>query len=207
MRPSKRAVQTDSQDFRALPYRPTFKLTRMAEAPICDPGWKAQAFKDERGNIYERERDGEWERWWLVTLGETARGRVVYKADLKKAVPEEHRDCVDSDRGLSVPRVGNNRARRGRRGARVVSQAPTRQDPRDGEEPVRSGVYSGTSDWRTAVQWARVVYLGSPYSASRPAQEEAREVVWGYPLSRAPGVLVPSRFPHKRLDPRSSAFI
>jgi hypothetical protein len=67
----------------------------MAEAPICDRGWKAQAFKDVSGNIYERERDGEWERWWLVTLGETARGRIVYKADLKKAVPEEHRDCVD----------------------------------------------------------------------------------------------------------------
>lgn len=85
-----------TETLRHLPYRPTFKLTRVRERPYFGHGWKTQAFKDARGNRYERDRDGQWERWSLVLERRRGNaGRVLYAADLKRHEPEEHADCLD----------------------------------------------------------------------------------------------------------------
>ncbi len=85
-----------TERLRSLPYRPTFKLTRLPEDPGFGRGWKSQAFRDERGNRYERDRDGEWERWSLVLERRRGqRGRVLYQADLMKRELDEHGDCLD----------------------------------------------------------------------------------------------------------------
>ena len=78
----------------ALPYRPTFKLTRVDNWSPGEDGWKSQAFKDDRGNEYEREHDGKWERWWLIESRKSDRGKILYKAKFAKSEPESHGDCL-----------------------------------------------------------------------------------------------------------------
>jgi hypothetical protein len=82
---------------RVLPYRPLFKLARAKDEPIerFEGGLTVTTFRDDRGNLYQRERDGQWERWWLVLDRRNPGGLTLYKADLTKAEPDEHGDCED----------------------------------------------------------------------------------------------------------------
>ncbi len=59
-----------------LPYRPTCKLTRIPGTDYNADGWRSRRFRDEEGRIYERDRDGHWERWSLITRTEYEDGTV-----------------------------------------------------------------------------------------------------------------------------------
>jgi hypothetical protein len=53
--------------YRALPYKPTSKLKASDDPPFPDEfGWTAKEFRDDAGDLYERQRDGENERWLAV---------------------------------------------------------------------------------------------------------------------------------------------
>jgi len=95
MRAPKRPKGDFDESVRALLYRPTFKLTPTGDSPDCLKGWRSKTFEDARGNIYERERNGEWERWWLIEERKEPQGRILYAADLKNLEREEHGDCLD----------------------------------------------------------------------------------------------------------------
>jgi hypothetical protein len=92
---------------RPLPYRPTFKLKRTKERPYGMYGFLTVTFEDERGNLYQRERDGEWERWTLILERKTRRGRLLYRADTSKLEPDDHGDCLDriDDFGFAVSAI------------------------------------------------------------------------------------------------------
>jgi hypothetical protein len=70
---------------RALPYRSTFKLARAKDEPsFRSEGWTVALFRDERGNLFQRERDGKWERWSLVLdRRDEKKGLTLHKADLQ----------------------------------------------------------------------------------------------------------------------------
>jgi hypothetical protein len=81
---------------KSLPYRPTFKLARAKDQPSYEAqGWTLTLFRDDRGNLFQRERDGQWERWssMLDRLDED-NGLTLYKWALTKAEPEEYGDCL-----------------------------------------------------------------------------------------------------------------
>jgi len=79
---------------RALPYRPTCKLTPAAEPAFPFEGWRVKEFRDEHGNRYERNRDGEWERWFQVIEQTGERDKLLYRYKPKKT-PVEYDDIRD----------------------------------------------------------------------------------------------------------------
>jgi hypothetical protein len=87
---------TSFADFlQPLPYRPTGKLTPTARSTTQFEGWEGREFQDARGNLYERERDGEWERWLLVEWREGPNEEILFRPDLTKSGPDDYYDCLD----------------------------------------------------------------------------------------------------------------
>jgi len=89
-----KAPFVDSETFRHLPYRPTRRLRRTAAPTHSGYGWKYAQFRDDLGNLYERARDGEWERWSLVLEQTGARKRVLFKHKPEKK-PRDFDDALD----------------------------------------------------------------------------------------------------------------
>src|SRR3954471_16565649 len=86
-----------SATIRALPYRPTCKLTGIAEPAYGYEGWRAKEFRDQSGNRFERNRDGEWERWFQITevTGPGDKLLYQYKAPKKPVECDDIRDRND----------------------------------------------------------------------------------------------------------------
>ncbi len=72
-------TEVESVTLRALPYRPTKRLRRTAEPSYGQRGWRTAQFQGDDGTLYERERDGEYERWWQITEQRGARKKLLYK--------------------------------------------------------------------------------------------------------------------------------
>ena len=74
--------------FRALPYRPIGKL-RPTDEPIewlnQAEGWRAKEFIDSSGRLYERQRFGDWERWYLILEKIGDHGKILYRYDPSKS--------------------------------------------------------------------------------------------------------------------------
>ena len=67
--PNKRAPSREVTTYRALLYKPTGKLKASDDDTPAfrdEFGWTAKEFQDDAGNLYERQRDGEHERWLAV---------------------------------------------------------------------------------------------------------------------------------------------
>jgi hypothetical protein len=91
--PSSREVTT----YRALLYKPTGKLTAsFDETPAFrdEFGWTAKEFRDDAGNLYERQRDGEHERW-LAILERTSDDPGRQYIRIPKSGPIEPGDRLD----------------------------------------------------------------------------------------------------------------
>ena len=84
----------ESTVFRALPYRPTRKLRPTLEPSIVSRNFRAKEFIDERGDFYERQRDGTWERWLRVTEKLGVNGEVLYRYE-PEVKPSDHDDKED----------------------------------------------------------------------------------------------------------------
>jgi hypothetical protein len=98
MKKAREKYRTDLTDqgvtLRALPYRPTGKLRRTQEPAFAMHGWRTAEFRDARGNFYERERDGEWERWFLVTEKRGKRKHILFEFK-PEIVPVDFMDALD----------------------------------------------------------------------------------------------------------------
>jgi hypothetical protein len=90
----KRPFSFESETLRALPYRPTCHLRATSEPSDHSDGWKSREFVDDRGNLYKRERDGEWERWYRITERLGARRKVLYRYRPERK-PVEFADVLD----------------------------------------------------------------------------------------------------------------
>ncbi|HXA66101.1 MAG TPA: hypothetical protein VNV82_13165 [Bryobacteraceae bacterium] len=84
----------ESATLYALPYRPTGSLRATAEPTDYWRGWKRKEFVDDRGNLYERQRDGEWERWYRITEKVGTRRKVLYRYRAERK-PIEWGDVLD----------------------------------------------------------------------------------------------------------------
>lgn len=88
----------ESETFQALPYRPTFRLRPTSEPARNDGcGWRCKQFVDDRGDFYERHRDGEWERWYRVEekLGEGEKLLYRYRPERKPVTYDDALDRID----------------------------------------------------------------------------------------------------------------
>ena len=79
---------------RPLPYRPTRQLRPTSEPAFEFEGFRTKEFIDDRGDFYERQRDGVWERWHRITekRGEGDELVYSYQPEIK---PVEHGDVED----------------------------------------------------------------------------------------------------------------
>jgi hypothetical protein len=79
---------------RALPYRPTRQLRATSEPAFDSKGFRTKEFVDDRGDFYERQRDGDWERWYRIVekRGDDDELLYRYQPELK---PVEHDDIED----------------------------------------------------------------------------------------------------------------
>jgi len=92
--------EAESETFRALPYRPTCRLRATAEPVFHWEGWRGKEFVDDRGDLYERQRDGEWERWFRKTEKLGDRRKVLYRYRPERK-PVEFADVLDRNDDLA----------------------------------------------------------------------------------------------------------
>jgi len=95
MRKTSKHPTSFSDSLQPLPYRPTGKLTPTARGTVQLEGWKIREFQDAQGSFFERERDGEWERWSLVEWREGPNEEILFGAKLTKSGPDDYHDCLD----------------------------------------------------------------------------------------------------------------